>query len=161
MVKHTQRWDISSKLHNKHKVCVCSFWSAKVKSMKDYSKQCIKEDKPDHLILHVGTNDLASENNAERIAKSIVDLPKSLVADDRIISVSRIVPRNDKLNGKAAEVNSYLERMCSNVNMHFIDDARVINPKRHLNNSKFHIYLKGSSKFRDLFINSIKKTYSI
>ena len=101
--------------------------------MKDYSKPCTKEDKPDHLILHVGTNDLASENNAERIAKSIVDLAKGLVADYHTVSVPSIVPRNDKLNGKAAEVNSYLEKMCSNVNMHFIDNARVINPKRHLN----------------------------
>ena len=67
--------------------------------MKDYSKPCTKEDKPDHLILHVGTNDLASENNAERIAKSIVDLAKGLVADDRTISVSSIVPRTVKQQG--------------------------------------------------------------
>ena len=40
--------------------------------MKDYSKPCIKGDKPDHLILHVGTNDLASENNSERAAKSTI-----------------------------------------------------------------------------------------
>ena len=81
--------------------------------MKDYSKPCIKEDKPDHLILHVGTNDLASENNAERIAKPIVDFAKGLVADDRTISVSSIIPRNDNLNREAAEVNSYLERICT------------------------------------------------
>ena len=43
MVKHLQVWDISSKLHNNHKVYVRSFSSAKVKSMKDYSKPCIKE----------------------------------------------------------------------------------------------------------------------
>ena len=116
MVKHIQGWDISSKLHNKHKkVYVRSFSSAKVKSMKDYSKSCIKEDKPDYLILHVGTNDLPSENTSERIAKFIVDLAKGLVVDGRTISVSSIEPRNDKLNGKAAEVNSYLERMCLNV----------------------------------------------
>ena len=81
--------------------------------MKDYSKPCIKEDRPHHTILHVGTNDLASENNAERIAKSIENLAKGLVANDRTISVSSIVPRNDTLNGKAAEVTSYLQRMCS------------------------------------------------
>ena len=75
--------------------------------MKDYPKSCIKEDRPHHIILHVGTNDLASENNAERIEKSIVDLAKGLVAIDRTISVSSIVPRNDTLNGKAAEVTSY------------------------------------------------------
>ena len=95
--------------------------------MKDYPKPCIKEDKRDHLILHVGTNGLASQNNAEKIPKSIADLAKCLVTDDRTISVSRIVPKKDKLNSKAAEVNSYVERMCSNVNMHFIDITRVIN----------------------------------
>ena len=111
MVKDIQGWDISSKLHNKHKVYVRSFSSAKVKPMKDYSKPFIKQDKPDHLILPVGANDLASENNAERIAKSIADLAIGLVADDRTISVSSIVPRNDNLNGKVAKLNSYLERM--------------------------------------------------
>ena len=142
MLKHLQGWDISSKLHNKHKhkVYICSFSSAKVKSMKDYSRPYIKEDKPDHMMLHVGTNDLASENNAETIAKSIVDLAKGLVADDRVINVSSIVPRNDKLNSKAAEINSYLQRMCSDVNMHLVDNARVINPKRHLNKLNQKMY---------------------
>ena len=95
--------------------------------MEDYPKPCIKEDKRDHLIPHVGTNGLASQNNAEKILKSIVDLAKCLVTDDRTISFSRIVPKNDKLNSKAAEENSYVERICSNVNMHFIDITRVIN----------------------------------
>ena len=95
-----------------------------------------KEDKPDHMILHVGTNDLAFKNNAERIEKSIVDLAKGLVA---------------------AYVNSYLKRMCSNVNVHFIDNARVFNQKRHLNDSTLHLNLKGSVKLSDVFINSAKK----
>ena len=81
--------------------------------MKDYSKPCIKEDRPHHIILHVQTNGLAPENNAERTVKFIVDLAKGLVANDRTISVSSIVPRNDTLNGKTAEVTSYLQRMCS------------------------------------------------
>ena len=76
MVKHIQGWDISSKLDNKHTVYVGSFSSAKVKSMKDYSKPCIKEYKPDHLILFIGTNDQASKNIAERTAKSIVNFEK-------------------------------------------------------------------------------------
>ena len=126
MVKHIQGWDISSKLQNKHKAYVRSFLSAKVKSMKYYSKPCFKEDKPDHLI-PCRTNDLSSENNAERIAKSIVGLAEGLVADNCTISVSSIVPRNDKLNRKVADVNSYLERMCSYLNIHFIDNTRFIN----------------------------------
>ena len=161
MVKHIQGWDISSKLHKSHEVYVRSFSSSKVKFMKDYSKPCIKEDKPDHITLHVETNDLTYANIAERTAKSIVNLAKGLIADDSTVSVSSIVPRNDKLNGKAADLNSYLQKMCSNVNMHFIDNARVVNPKKHLNNSKLHLNLKDSAKLSGVFINSIEKIYSI
>ena len=161
MVKHIEGWDISSKLHNNHKVYVRSFSSSKVKFIKDYSKPCIKEDKPDHITLHVETNDLACESNAERTAKSIVKLAKRLVADDCTVSVCSIVPRNYKSKGKAAELNSYLQKMCSNVNMHFIDNVGVINPKMHLNNSKLHLSLKDSAKLSGVFINSIKKMYSI
>ena len=49
--------------------------------MKDYAKPCIREENPDHIILDVGTNDLSSENNAERVGKSIVDLAKSLLSE--------------------------------------------------------------------------------
>ena len=136
MAKHIQGWDISSNLHSKHKVYVRSFSSAKLSPWRII--HALK--KTSHLILDVGTNDLVAENNTERIAKSIDDLAKGLVADDRTISVSGIVPRNNKLNGKVTEVNSYLERICSNVNMHFIDNARVINPKRHLNNGCTYIW---------------------
>ena len=108
MVKYTTGWNISRKLDSKQKVYVCSFSSAKVKSMKDYSNPCFKEDESDHLILNVGNNDLTSKNITERFAKYTVDLGKGLVADDRTISVSSTAPRNDKLNSKAAEVNSYL-----------------------------------------------------
>ena len=77
-------------------------------------------------------------------------MAKGLVADDRTISVSSIVSKINKWNGKAAAVNSYLERMCSSVNMYFLNNARVIN------------HLKSSAKLCDLlFINTIKKMYSI
>ena len=54
MVNHIQEWDISSNLLNQNKVYVLLILLARVKSRNYYSKQCIQEDKPDHLILHVG-----------------------------------------------------------------------------------------------------------
>ena len=66
MVKHVYGWEFSNQLEKKHKVHVRSFSSAKVKCMKDYIKPCIREEQPDHVILHVGTNNLSSEQNAER-----------------------------------------------------------------------------------------------
>ena len=112
MVKHA--WEIPNQLEKKHKVYVRSFSSAKVKCMKGYIKPCIREEQPDHVILHVGTNNISSEQNAERIGKSIVDLAKLSVKDHCPVSISNIVPRNDKWNNKAQEVNSFLKNMCTN-----------------------------------------------
>ena len=88
MIKHVQGWDLSEKMNHKHKVYVRSFSGSKVKCMKDYAKPCIREEDPDHVILHVGTNDLNSDYNAERIAKSIVDVAKNLTSNQRKVTIS-------------------------------------------------------------------------
>ena len=46
--------------------------------------------------MHVGTNDFNSENNPERVVKSIVDLAKGVVSEKREVPVSGIILRNDK-----------------------------------------------------------------
>ena len=76
MVKHLNGWEMSKKIKN-CKVYVRSFSGAKVQSMDDYKKPSIR-DKPDHFIIHVGTNDLNSEVPPKSIAESIVDLAMSL-----------------------------------------------------------------------------------
>ena len=95
MIKHLKGCDISAKLKQRHNIYVRPFTGAKVRSMKDYAKPCIREENPDHIILHVGTNYLSSENNAERVGKSIVDLAKSLRSENRKVTISGIIPRND------------------------------------------------------------------
>ena len=52
---------MNQKLNNKHKVFVRSFSGAKVSCMSDCVKPCLRENNPDHVVLHVGTNDLPSE----------------------------------------------------------------------------------------------------
>ena len=62
-----------SKMTYRHNIYVRNFSGAKVKSMKDYTKPCTREENPNHIILHVGTNDLISDNSPKRVGKSIVD----------------------------------------------------------------------------------------
>ena len=111
--------------------------------MKDYTKPCTREDNPDHIILHVGTNDLSSDNSPERVGKSIVDLAKNLFHDNRKVTISGIIPRNDEWNNKAELVNNHLKEMCKAANIDFIDNSKNFNPKKHLNNSKSHLNDKG------------------
>ena len=47
------------------------FPGAKARCMKDYVKPSVRQ-KPDHLILRVGTNDLDSDKLPEILAKSVV-----------------------------------------------------------------------------------------
>ena len=83
--------------------------------MKDYTKPCTREENPDHIILHVGTNDLSSDNSPERVGKSIVDL----FQDNRKVTISGIIPRNDEWNNKAELVNNHLNEMCTSANILF------------------------------------------
>ena len=78
-------------------IYVRPFPSAKVKCMKEHMECCLWENKPD-VFLTVGTNVLASENNAERIAKSIVDLAKNFVKYHCSVSISSIIYLEMTLN---------------------------------------------------------------
>ena len=41
--------------------------------MVDHVKPTIRDDKPDHVILHTGTNDLRGKKTAGQIARSITN----------------------------------------------------------------------------------------
>ena len=64
--------------------------------MKDHMKASMRE-KPDHIILQVGTSDLNSDRQPDLIVKSIVDLAITLKSNSQNLSVSNIIMRNDSL----------------------------------------------------------------
>ena len=131
------------------------FSGSKVDCMKDYTKPCIRENNPYHLIFHVGTNDVSSNKKAKSIAESVVSLVKEVKASKRDVSISSIILRNDNWNNKVMEVNSYLKDLCESNDIPFISNT-TINPKKHLNNSRLHLNPKGSNKLRDNLIRYLK-----
>ena len=80
--------------------------------MNDYVKPCIRKNNPDHIILHVGTNDIPTSKDPLAIAQSIVDLAKNVMTQDGSVTISGIILRNDQWNNKFREVNDSLARMC-------------------------------------------------
>ena len=60
VVKDVERWKFKNSLGNYHIVYVRGFPGGKVKCMRDYVKPCIRENNPENVILHVGTNELNS-----------------------------------------------------------------------------------------------------
>ena len=56
--------------------------------MKDYIKSTLRELNPEHVILHVGTNDLNSPLRLKEIADGIIGLTKSKKMNNRNITIS-------------------------------------------------------------------------
>ena len=77
------------------KVYVKDFPGARVRCMQDYVRPTLKEN-PDHIIIHVGTNDLASNTSAEKVTESKIDLAPTLKSDSCSVAISSITVRNDK-----------------------------------------------------------------
>ena len=71
--------------------------------------QPIIRDKPDHIIFHVGTNEIPSDKDARDIAKSIADLTMSAKSPTCDVSISNIITTKGKYQHKAQIVNNHLK----------------------------------------------------
>ena len=107
--------------------------------MVDHVKPTIRNDKPDHAIMHTGTNDLRSQKTVSQIARSITGLAMSLKDNDNSVIVSGLVLRHDNLNNKATEVINCLLLMCKARKIPFIFHSENIDSSEHLNESKLHL----------------------
>ena len=116
ILKHVQGYEISKSLEN-CKTYVKSFSGAKIRDMQDYVKPTLREN-PDQIIVHVGTNDLASNKRPEQIAESIIGVTTSLKSDICDVLVSSITVRNDQHRKKVAEVNIVLKELCKEKNLY-------------------------------------------
>ena len=63
IVKNVNGYLLTKKLRHKKLIKVRSFSGAKVSRMYDHVKPTIREFNPNHILLHVGTNELKSSNN--------------------------------------------------------------------------------------------------
>ena len=142
------------------KVYVKSFPGAKTSCMKDYVKPSLRST-PSHFILHVGTNDLNSNQTSEVIAKEIVDLAISLKNNQHDVSASNIILRTDnsKLNAKRCKVNQVLYELCHERNIYLIDHSKKIKPN-HLNKGKLHLNKNGSNILSSTFVNEISRVFN-
>ena len=157
MVKKVNGFYLTKAFKHKFLVKVRSFSSAKTRCMYDHAKPTIREVNPEHIILHVGTNDLNSEKTASQISNSTIDLANSLKNETNNIHVSLIVPRNDNLNNKVNEVNNRLINMCEQRNIKIINHSDTIDRSRHLNESHLHLNRYGTVEFAKNFKNFLRK----
>ena len=147
MVKKLNEYLLTKKVRHKFHVKVRPFSGAKVSCMVDHVKPTIRDNKPDHALLHTGTNDLRSENTAGQIARSIIELAMSLKDNNNSVIVSGIVPRHDNLNNKAIIVNNRSLLMCKERKIPFIAHSENNDSSKHLTESKLHLNHNGINVF--------------
>ena len=129
MIKHVNGYDMSKKLEN-CKVNVKSFSGSKVRCMKDHINPSMRE-KPDHTIMHVGSNDLNSDRPSDLIAKPIFDLTITLKKHSQNECISNIIMRSDNFFEKVVEVNGYLKQLCIEKNIFFDRSYQNSSLKKH------------------------------
>ena len=128
--------------HRKH-VVVKHFSGAKIDDMKHVKPT--QEKEPAQMVVHIGTNDLSSNKNSDEIADEIVNFTKSIKTAENNIVISSIVPRKDRLNNKAKEVNLHLKEKCEANNLSLIEHHNI-NPYRHINAKGIHLNNYGDNQ---------------
>ena len=102
MVKDIYGWELSD---NYEKVVVKQFSGSTTKHTTTYIKPPLKRN-PDRFIIHIGTNDLRSDQDRETIVRKVVEVNRKTHVNT--VLISSIVPRRDNLNGKVRQVNIVL-----------------------------------------------------
>ena len=114
-----------------------------------------QEKSPAEIIIYVVANDSSSDKGPKDIANDIIQLAKSVKTDANKVAASNILPRKDKFNNKAKEVNTYLQDICFSNNLPLITH-RNINSHRHINVKSSHVNSYGDNQLTRNFINFIE-----
>ena len=152
LIKDIKSFNIRKSLENKERVYVKSFPGATTQDMDFYIKPSIKH-KPDSMIIHVGTNNLRSDESSEEIAENILKLAMDAKKNVNEIAISSIVVRDDDLYSKGKAVNNILKRKAAEYDLCFIDNNNL--KMSDLNGSGLHLNPEGSKKLEKKFVNYI------
>ena len=128
MVKYIYGWKLSD---NDEKVVVKQFSGSTTEDIMTYIKSPLKCN-PDRFMIHVGTNDLRSDQDRETIVRNVVDVANNSETDINKILISSIVPGRDNLNGKVRQVNVFLKKLCMKNDFAYVNHGNT-KPRQHCN----------------------------
>ena len=141
-------------ISKQHSVKVRNFPGATTERINEETDD-ILQSKLDSIIIHAGTNDLATKinplNNLRKILKKCNELsPKTRLA------FSKVIVRKDKVNLERGrqDINSRTKNFCQQKGIGYIDNSNII--ENHLGTKKLHLNSKGNTAFAKNLINFIE-----
>ena len=152
MVKELKGFELSKSIGHKKLVKVRSHPGATIRCLTDHLQPIIRNKDAEHILLHIGTNDLKLEKTPVQICHEIINLAAAIRDKDFKVSVSGIIQRNDHLNNKHLLVNDSLKEICGIVGIPFVSNG-TIRPDFYLNASGLHL----NKKDNNVFISNIRK----
>ena len=85
-----------------------------------------RPDPADHIIVHVGTNEIATRKPASKIANDITKISSEIKNEENSVSISGIIHRgNEDENFKVKQANDILKSFCSKNDFYFIDNSNI------------------------------------
>ena len=120
-------------LNGIHKKGMSKNYTVKVKNFPGGTNTKIMENidqlvksKPDYLIVHAGTDDLANKTNLLFQVKKIVKQVKKVSQNTKIVFLSIIICKDHRnIDKKVSQVKSYLKNYYNQKNIDFIDNSKL------------------------------------
>ena len=147
IVQDIYGWKLSD---NYEKVVVKQCSGLTTKDMMAYIKPPLKRN-PDRFIIHLGTNDLRSDQDRKTIVRNVVEVANNKKTDINKVLISSIVPRLDNLNGKVCHVNIFLKKFCIENDFFYVNHGNI-KPRQHCNYVGIHLNTLRSKILADNFI---------
>ena len=141
-------------LSKKHNVSVTSF-SGGTSEKNIQNVDDLLKDKPDDIVIHVGTNGITNGvtllNSVKKIVKQVSDI--SPRTTDTFSSI--IIRKDEKhVEKPLADTNTRLKNYCRQKGISFIENSNI--KESHLRKKKLHLDKTGKSFFAKNLINYIK-----
>ena len=142
-------------LSRNHQVTVKNFPS---RTSRKVLEEMENLDKPDCIIIHIGTNDITNGINSLNSVKEIVKNVKKCSPNTKVV-FSSMLPRKDKkeISKKVADINSNLKNYCQQKHLNFIDNSSIL--EKHLKNRKLHLNKRGNSILDNIFIKYLRSSF--
>ena len=132
---------------------VKSFPGATTEDIEDFVKPLLRK-KPDNVVLHIGTNDLNTQEPRLRV-EGIVNLALQIEGDapETNLAISGLIARADDKDVKVSSVNRIFKKFCRQNHWNFIEHNNI--NQTHLNWGGLHLSKSGSALLAQNFCKHI------